>query len=779
MFVGRFKEQQRIERWAHFATGERIDDEAGRHLPVGQTRLPGSAPLWPTYAHCACSMLVKYTLALFSKHLTSAAAHRARFCGTNTIVAAPSSDMCDSYFEHAYGLIEKYILWDMIRRSPGKFVKSDGTFHIASITLSDAKIVNFFLGEDEACIGWYATKSEAWDELEPALDALVYRLGTQMPRSVLEQVRYWYSDTCCHYCKDADPNELQRKLADHILVRKFPSISRCPYRDSFHATQLITGSCQRGIPSALYLEFCRDAGRVFATPYEPDVQHLANLLYHKAVVNKETSSMAECMSKAKDDSHYSQSIRVVQNEPRKMANDLADLFTTYKKISDETPETEFCWEVKSTKYRRGTRAIFAQEMGCVKNGCMQAPPDLNVPEDTHRLLETKPEMPMRPIYKSKIGTSGNERLHLMVKNHVKAISRISARKIQARLQVKLTIRNHDIDVVNKRIDNLGGFSFKACLLNALCDGNLVEPLYPVIALGTNAKAAQAPLDESQPYMAPMLPLGDVSREKFGWAYYDHLQTMAREDLVASSQALAVIPDATLCQPCNTASNVAGPLTTHRIPQAHNQGLARSAPVELKHADEIELAIQCIASVQNSLNGAAMGANEFHRLCAKAYFEAVLKNERLPLSQRKHLSGYAAAEAFAKLNVSAARSITKRKVKASRQADSGPVKRARKPQKSRVAAKAAIHHGKTITHVGAGRIRFVNGDADVTNSDIACVEMLRAYVSNMKATTMIQVGPGKKNGKDADIKHMTQQLEIYFDAAKANTFTPTCQCEQCS
>lgn len=676
-------------------------------------------------------------------------------------------------------MIEKQLLWDMIRRSPGEFVKSDGTFHIASITLSDAKIVNFFLGEDEACIAWFATETEAWSELEPALDALVARLR-KMPPGVLESVKYWYSDTCCHYCKDSDPIKLQEKLSKHILVSKFPGIERCPYRDSFHATKIITESCQRGISSGTYLQFCTDAGRVYATPHEPDVQHLARLLYHKAQTNDDMDvTMAASVEKARDDSYYSQSVRTVQREPRPMANALADLFTTYKQISDNTPDTDYHWEVKQGKYRRGTAAIFKQEMQCVLNGCMSAPHGLTLPDDTHRLIETKPQLPKRPVFKSKIGSSGNEKLHQLMNDFLHGISRIGIDKVQCRIQLRLTIRNRTIDIMNNRVDDLGGFSFEAYFLNALCLDHIEEPLYPMTAHGANAMAAVNPADTSQPYAMPMLPMGDVSHEVFGWLYYDQQRTVARQHQEDGSHALALIStvDAT-----NISLVQTGPVTTHRLPAAHVTGLARMPAVDLSNDDETELAIQCMAKVHRDSGGAAMSANEFHTQCADAYFEECLKNERLPVAQRKQLRGRVEPKAFVELNIGAGNNISKRKVKASRKRTHDakmPAKKPRKVQKSRTDAAAAIHLGRTVKRVGAGRIRFVEGGADETNKDITCIEMLRAYVSNIKASTMIAVAPGSRLNKIADIQQQTAQLEKYFEAAGTTTFTPSCKCDVCA
>jgi len=65
------------------------------------------------------------------------------------------------------------------------------------------------------------------------LRARLERLGT------LHQLKYWWSDRCCDGAKD---------VTKHVLTTIFPSITRPPYRDLFHAIQVVNKSCHEGLP---------------------------------------------------------------------------------------------------------------------------------------------------------------------------------------------------------------------------------------------------------------------------------------------------------------------------------------------------------------------------------------------------------------------------------------------------------------------------------------------------------------------------------------------------
>ena len=65
------------------------------------------------------------------------------------------------------------------------------------------------------------------------LRARLERLGT------LHQLKYWWSDRCCDGATD---------VTQHVLTTIFPSITRAPYRDCFHAIQSVNKTTHEGLP---------------------------------------------------------------------------------------------------------------------------------------------------------------------------------------------------------------------------------------------------------------------------------------------------------------------------------------------------------------------------------------------------------------------------------------------------------------------------------------------------------------------------------------------------
>lgn len=92
------------------------------------------------------------------------------------------------------------------------------------------------IGDDSTVVAWYVCRSESWSELLPGLLFLrkrLDRLGT------LFHLKYWWSDRCCDGAKD---------VTKHVLCTIFPSISRAPYRDCFHAINAVNKTAHEGMP---------------------------------------------------------------------------------------------------------------------------------------------------------------------------------------------------------------------------------------------------------------------------------------------------------------------------------------------------------------------------------------------------------------------------------------------------------------------------------------------------------------------------------------------------
>jgi hypothetical protein len=113
-----------------------------------------------------------------------------------------------------------YLLADMVRRTPGEGISSDGTFRLMMRTRSDGKVLILFIGDDHTIVSWYVCQSESWTELKPGLLFLKERLRRF---NCLENLKYWWSDRCC----DGAINVTQ-----HLLVELFPGIERAPFKVS-------------------------------------------------------------------------------------------------------------------------------------------------------------------------------------------------------------------------------------------------------------------------------------------------------------------------------------------------------------------------------------------------------------------------------------------------------------------------------------------------------------------------------------------------------------------
>ena len=83
------------------------------------------------------------------------------------------------------------------------------------------------------------------------------------------QLKYWWDDLCCH----GKPKE---KLHEHPVVDIFPSVTRCPYKDGFHAVQLVTGTFNAGTGEVDV--HSRDVGSTIRPAYEKDVKKAVDFL---------------------------------------------------------------------------------------------------------------------------------------------------------------------------------------------------------------------------------------------------------------------------------------------------------------------------------------------------------------------------------------------------------------------------------------------------------------------------------------------------------------------
>ena len=66
-------------------------------------------------------------------------------------------------------MLKGHIVADIMRRSPGRTISSDGTFRLMSRTAGSAQALVLLPGDDHSIIAYYVLKSEKWAELRPGL----------------------------------------------------------------------------------------------------------------------------------------------------------------------------------------------------------------------------------------------------------------------------------------------------------------------------------------------------------------------------------------------------------------------------------------------------------------------------------------------------------------------------------------------------------------------------------------------------------------------------------
>ena len=74
-------------------------------------------------------------------------------------------------------------------------------------------------------------------------------------------LKYWWDDLCCTGA-DAD------KLHLHPVPLIMPGCWRCPFKDGFHAVQLVTGTCNGGTDNMPH--FSRDIGQRLRPTFKED-----------------------------------------------------------------------------------------------------------------------------------------------------------------------------------------------------------------------------------------------------------------------------------------------------------------------------------------------------------------------------------------------------------------------------------------------------------------------------------------------------------------------------
>lgn len=142
-------------------------------------------------------------------------------------------------FWKVYNKTEPYLYRDLFSRSPGKFIRFDGTYAVMGRTMNDETVeeemetcVKVF-GEYGHCLSFAFSSSEADCVIQRLIMFIrrrILRLGGML---LLREVIALYSDTCCEELKDP---------SQHWATKIFPSVTRAPLKDLFHGVT----ACLRG-----------------------------------------------------------------------------------------------------------------------------------------------------------------------------------------------------------------------------------------------------------------------------------------------------------------------------------------------------------------------------------------------------------------------------------------------------------------------------------------------------------------------------------------------------
>eukprot|EP01049_Picozoa_sp_SAG25_P009469 SAG25_NODE_942_length_4661_cov_85.334064_3_plen_289_part_00 len=76
-------------------------------------------------------------------------------------MSPPSRKSIETITNDCYLQIKDEMEGDLLRRSPGAFISSDGTFHLCKVTMHGGRILIFLLGERGHIVAWYVVDSEA------------------------------------------------------------------------------------------------------------------------------------------------------------------------------------------------------------------------------------------------------------------------------------------------------------------------------------------------------------------------------------------------------------------------------------------------------------------------------------------------------------------------------------------------------------------------------------------------------------------------------------------
>jgi hypothetical protein len=689
----------------------------------------------------------------------------------DSIMAPPSVKVLEGFLQHVYDAIYPYLYSDLIRRSPGRFMCSDGTFKITRITNSDGRVCILFIGEDGTICGFYVVESESWANLELALYQLRDRLqwlGT------LDELLYWYTDRCCDGCTFD-------KLDRHVLV-KILGIQRAPLADAFHGIQALvhcTGTCT---DSSIHTAYSKEVGQIICKPYEPDIFAVAKKLMkrdqswpnsRRLIKVKPRGALPteeDYVALVKERNTWDDSIRKVRRAPAVLEAELKDLYKRYQNIPG--------WELQSNRHAgiTGTKESYEEVYKHLRNFCYSDPFPV---DEMYRRTGTTAQL-KRDKY-SFLGGSGrcetaNSSLN---RRFTGDISHISQEKQQRNITLWVNAKNQRIDRHADLADEIcrGTFMFERHLLNQLSTTALESVPFP----RTEKKVAGFSADATK----------EPRNHLFGWDYYEHQKYLHREQMYSRTlQEFHRCPTV----PSSRRSEVATAATgEHRVAKRSGTILNALPITGELNDDERELMVQCVYKAKKELHNGASEMDQF--ACAADLFIAELVlNDALPKTGQRELRGRLEASKIQKEYKGTASNVAVKRMQATvpasikRKAVSrakGSTKKKREYRElaatKHIEACDPISIKTTGNHVHFEILELKIGDRqDKCTSSKACQvcsesdnSIMRAYLKLMVAEKPHgdKLRMGRAMSKCKDRAHLLGQLTTFFKFRKDKTFTP--------
>jgi hypothetical protein len=281
------------------SSGTAVPEPAAQPQPAGASRGVGSADVQPAADNG------EVLLAPAWRFITGVAS-----------VLNLSEENIKTLMRHVHKAVKPYLTADLLGRHPGEFASIDHTFRLAIRSIGDATAYAFFLGEDHTIFWHGAVGSTSYDDLLYALQGCERRF---VRLGVSGQLKYVWDDLCCA----GKPAEQMHK---HVVVDTFPNVERCPFKDGFHATQLVTSTFNSGTGEVDV--FSRKVGRTLRKPLEKDIRRTARFLMADEQLN-ETEARREAQTRFRGDGI----IRTFGPPPDELESAWDDLIEDFRAVS--------------------------------------------------------------------------------------------------------------------------------------------------------------------------------------------------------------------------------------------------------------------------------------------------------------------------------------------------------------------------------------------------------------------------------------------------------------